>query len=93
MKLTSTCLSPKSWGSPRLQQNGFYEYGISPSHTNPFKGFFSQGGPKLFKRLLYQSKYIVPPLLVLVAAMDYADSKHEYYNRKVFLLSEHNKDH
>ncbi|KAJ3388277.1 hypothetical protein HDU92_001573 [Lobulomyces angularis] len=75
------------WGNQGSHQIGFYEYGISPFHLKPFKGFFNPGAFNFFKRNSRNLAYIAPPFLALSFAVDWADKKFEYYNRKEYLLS------
>ncbi|KAJ3078495.1 ubiquinol--cytochrome-c reductase subunit 8 [Quaeritorhiza haematococci] len=78
----------KWWGTPQIHQVGFYEYGVSPFQLKTFKGFFAPGIFKLTKRTARQAAFIAPPALFFYWLASWADKKHEFYNRKVYLFSE-----
>ncbi|KAJ3033829.1 hypothetical protein HDV00_005794 [Rhizophlyctis rosea] len=76
------------WGS-QIKQVGFYEYGVSPFHLKPFKGFFNPGAFNLFKRWSRTALFIGPPGLAFLYIKDWSEKKFEYYNRKEYLSKHH----
>jgi hypothetical protein len=63
------------WGSPMGNQNGFYEYGISPYQLKPFKGMLNPGLPQFLKRTGRQLLFIGPPLVFFYSVGKWADKK------------------
>ena len=56
-------------------QVGFYEYGVSPYHLKPFKGFFKPGVANFMKRTFRQAIFIAPPGLAFYFLSQWANSK------------------
>ncbi|KAL3897187.1 MAG: hypothetical protein SGCHY_003586 [Lobulomycetales sp.] len=77
----------KTWGKFGIKQVGFYEYGTSPFHMRPFKGFLQPGLFKFARRMATHAPFILPPMAAYYALAVWADKKFEYYNRKVYLES------
>ncbi|KAI8915061.1 cytochrome b-c1 complex subunit 8 [Entophlyctis helioformis] len=69
------------WGS-MSKQVGFYEYGVSPYHLKPFKGFFNPGAFQLLKRTGRQLLFIGPPVAAYYFIASWADKEYEKARRK-----------
>ncbi|KAJ3047554.1 hypothetical protein HK097_011439 [Rhizophlyctis rosea] len=80
------------WWGNQSHQTGFYEYGVSPFHLKPFKGFFNPGAFKWFKRHSRLALFWGPPTLFYFSVKNWAEKKFEYYNRKEY-LSQHAAHH
>jgi hypothetical protein len=65
----------KTWGKLGIKQVGFYEYGTSPFHLKPFKGFFNPGLFKLATRWATHAPYILPPMVFFYWLSIWADKK------------------
>ncbi|TPX51629.1 hypothetical protein SeMB42_g00113 [Synchytrium endobioticum] len=83
----------KWWGTPQEFQTGFYEYGVSPFQQKLFKGFLNPGLFKFASRATRWAIFVGPPCLFFYSLKGWADSKFEYYNRKVYLMSDAAKEH
>ncbi|TPX34235.1 hypothetical protein SmJEL517_g03081 [Synchytrium microbalum] len=83
----------KWWGTPQVHTSGFYEYGVSPFQQKLFKGFLAPGIFKWASRWSRAALFIGPPFLFFYSLKQWADSKFEFYNRKVYLHSDAAKEH
>eukprot|EP00842_Homolaphlyctis_polyrhiza_P000505 jgi/Hompol1/1455/HPOL_005598-RA len=70
------------WGTPMRKHVGFYEYGLSPYHLRPFKGFLNPGSFLLLRRTALQLAYIAPPAVIFYSIAVWADKQYELSRRK-----------
>ncbi|KAG9248204.1 cytochrome b-c1 complex subunit 8 [Calycina marina] len=70
-------------GSP---QKGINSYALSPNRQRPLAGTLNAAIFNTFRRVGGQVLYVVPPLLIAYAAMDWAIERNEYLNSKAGIL-------
>jgi len=67
-------------------KRGVVEYSMSPYEQKAFKGFFTKGGPNLFRRFFEEVGYIVPWFGIAWLAYDWGVKNNAYRKTKAGMI-------